>query len=154
MNGQSERPARGVGGGTIAVLVTSAFLTSGLLVGLAVTAVLESRIEFSLFLGIPAGLLAGVLVAWGVWRGLSGADQPRRRSVAWAVAGFSLAFLLSFGALVLFLNEGSAMSLGLGLAGGLVGGVLAYLYARTGQHRWSKPPSSTEAEGKRGPSRE
>jgi hypothetical protein len=154
MAGQRDQPAQAIGGGTTVVLVASAAVASGLLVGLAVTAALESRIEFSLFLGIPAGLLASVLAGWGVWRGLTAVSDPRRRSVAWAVAGFSLAFLLTFGALVLLLNEGATMSLGLGLAGGLVGGLLAYLYARTGRHRRSGLPPSGEAGGKRDSTRE
>ncbi|MFB6103526.1 MAG: hypothetical protein ABEJ57_00380 [Halobacteriaceae archaeon] len=49
---------------------TAVALTTGavtfLLVAVAVTAALEPRIEFSVFLGLPAGFIAGVLVTAGV----------------------------------------------------------------------------------------
>ena len=113
-------------------------ITAFLVAGIAVTALLEPRIEFSLFLGIPTGVFAGVLVAWGVNRGLTTEEDPRRRSVAWTVGGFSLAFLFSLVGFVLVLDEGVAMSLGLSLAGGLVGGLLAFLFARLGRSGQSR----------------
>ena len=138
MNGSFVTPERDSGTATRLALVASAFLASGLLVGLGVTAALEPRIEFSLFLGIPTGVFAGVLVAWGVNRGLTTEEDPRRRSVAWTVGGFSLAFLFSLVGFVLVLDEGVAMSLGLSLAGGLVGGLLAFLFARLGRSGQSR----------------
>jgi len=45
------------------VVALAAGTAAFLLVAVAVTAALEPRIEFSVFLGLPAGFIAGVLVA-------------------------------------------------------------------------------------------
>lgn len=55
-----------------------------LLVGVAVTAALESMIEFSLFIGLPAGFVAAILVTAVVAMTL---DDPNPRRNAVGVAG-------------------------------------------------------------------
>lgn len=114
------------------VLVPSTFFATALLVGGAVSALLEPWIEFSLFLGIPAGLLAGVVAAGGVAAGFVVENSPVRTQIAMGVAGFSLAFLLSFGGVLLVLDAGVVISLGLSVVLGLVGGVFAYVRSRPG----------------------
>lgn len=111
------------------VLVPGTFFATAVLVGGAVTAILEPRIEFSLFLGIPAGLLFGVVGSAFVAAGLVSQESLRRR-IASAAAGFSLAFLLSFAVALLVLDAGTVVSLGFSVVLGLVGGVFAYARSR------------------------
>lgn len=101
------------------VLATSAGLAAFLLVGGTATAIFEQWIEFSLFIGIPIGLLAGVVAGGGVAAGLSEEASTRQR-IAKIVAGFSLGFLLSLAVLLLFWNGGMTVSLGISIAVGLV----------------------------------
>ena len=69
-------------------------VAGSLVVGLAVTALLGSRIAFSALVGIPAGLLAGAAAAGAVYLGLE-ADTRRRRRVAFAVAAAGAGFLVT-----------------------------------------------------------
>lgn len=108
------------------VLVPATFFATAVLVGGAVAALLEPRIEFSLFLGIPAGLLSGVVVSAFVAAGLV-ARRSLRRRIATAAAGFSLVFLLSFGGLLLVLDAAVVVTLGLSVVLGLVAGVLGFV---------------------------
>lgn len=113
------------------VLVPGTFFATAVLTGGAVTAIFEPRIEFSLFLGIPAGLLTGVLVSAFVAAELVSRDSFRRR-IAMGVAGFSLAYLLSFVGALLILDAGVVGSLVLAIVLGLAGGVLAYVRSNSG----------------------
>lgn len=108
------------------VLVPATFFATAVLVGGAVAALLEPRIEFSLFLGIPAGLLFGAVVSAFVAAGLV-ARRSLRRRIATAAAGFSLVFLLSFGGLLLVLDAAVVVTLGLSVVLGLVAGVLGFV---------------------------
>lgn len=65
-----------------------------LIVGVAVTEFAQSWIEFSLFLGIPAGLASGVFTAAGVYLGLADDAPASRRRVAGAFAAFGVSFLI------------------------------------------------------------
>lgn len=105
------------------VLAAGVGLATFLLVGGAVTAILEQWIEFSLFIGIPVGLLAGVLAAGGIAVGLSEEASTRQR-IAKIVAGFSLGFLLSLAVLLLIWNGGFTLTVGISIAVGLVTAVL------------------------------
>lgn len=105
------------------VLAASGGLATFLLVGGAVTAIIEQWIEFSLFIGIPVGLLAAVLAAGGVAIGLS-EDATTKQRIAKIVAGFSLGFLLSLAVLLLVWNGGITVSLGISIGIGLVAAVL------------------------------
>lgn len=64
------------------------------LVGAIVTELLAPRIEFSLFLGIPAGLIAGVAAALVVAARLEDHDHARRRP-AIALSGFGVGFVIA-----------------------------------------------------------
>lgn len=62
-------------------------------VGALVTEVAAPRIEFSLFIGLPAGLVAGVAVAAFTYLRL-GSTDPNRRRPAIALTMFGAAFLV------------------------------------------------------------
>jgi len=70
-----------------------------LIVGVAVTEFANSWIEFSLLLGIPAGLAAGAFTAGAVYLGLADDAPVGRRRVAGAFAAFGVGFIV---ALVVF----------------------------------------------------
>ena len=83
-------------------------------------------IEFSLFLGIPAGFLAGVAAAAVVFLRLED-PEPSRRRPAIALAGFGVAFLV-----VLLLAVGAfrlrnSVALPIAAVGGFIGAAVAYL---------------------------
>jgi hypothetical protein len=64
-----------------------------LLVGVAVTELDAQQTEFSVFLGIPAGLIAAVVAVLAVLLGLAdGSTRGRRRAVA-GVAVFGVTFV-------------------------------------------------------------
>lgn len=107
-------------------LTIAAGIATVLVVGVAVTELLQPRIEFSLLVGIPAGLFAGAVVAavvaWSVGEGRSA--QQRRLAVA--LGSFAAAFLavLVAGAL---LSVGTVLGTVAGVAVGLVAALGAYL---------------------------
>jgi len=63
------------------------------IVGAVVTELAAPSIEFSLFIGLPAGFVAGIGVAAFVYLRL-GAEEPTRRRPAIALTGFGAAFLV------------------------------------------------------------
>ena len=65
-----------------------------LVVGVAVTELLGSVVGFSLFVGIPVGVLAAVVVAAFVLVGSRPGAAGGRRRAALAVSGFSVTFLV------------------------------------------------------------
>lgn len=79
--------SRSIGAALVAGIATF------LVVGVAVTELAFAWIEFSLFVGVPVGLVAGAFVAAGVYLGLADDAPERRRRVALAVAGFGAVFL-------------------------------------------------------------
>lgn len=82
VNPQRARVAFGVG------------LTTFLLVGVAATELAATAVEFSVFVGIPAGLLAGALAAVSTYRRLGGDAGERFRRAAAAAAVFGYAVLV------------------------------------------------------------
>jgi len=74
-------------------------LVAFLIVGVTVTEFTQSWIEFSLFLGIPAGLATGAFTAAGVYLGLADDAPAGRRRIAGAFAAFGAVFIV---ALVVF----------------------------------------------------
>lgn len=62
-------------------------------VGAVVTELAAPSIEFSLFIGLPAGFVAGIAVAAFVYLRL-GAEEPTRQRPAIALTGFGAAFLV------------------------------------------------------------
>lgn len=64
------------------------------LVGVIVTELAAPSIEFSLFVGVPAGLVAGVVTAILVFTGLE-RPSPARRRPAHAIAVFGAVFVVA-----------------------------------------------------------
>jgi hypothetical protein len=93
----------------------AAGIATVLVVGLAVTELLQPRIEFSLLVGIPAGLFAGAVVAAAVAWGSSAGSTAQRRLLASSIGAAATTFLVVVGAGVV---------LALGVAGTVVVGVL------------------------------
>lgn len=95
------------------------------LVGAAVTELLAAWIEFSLFLGIPAGLLAGGAAAFLVLVRLEDRSATRRRP-ALAAAGFGVTFVATL--LLGTFGVGLPNSIAIPAAAvvGLVGAVAGY----------------------------
>jgi hypothetical protein len=110
-------------------VATGAGVTTFLLVTVAVTSLLERWIEFSVFVGLPAGLLAGVLAFGAVAFRLAGAAPGPRRRLAGAVTGFSAAFLLTLLGLTIGWNGSVALSIGVALGVGVLGLLIGYVTA-------------------------
>jgi hypothetical protein len=73
-----------------------------------VTALLASRIEFSIFVGLPVGILVGILTTWFVyWRLGRAASEPGGGRGANALVATAIAYVL-------------AMALGVTFGGGVV----------------------------------
>lgn len=68
----------------------AAFLT----VGVIVTELVAPAIEFSVFLGLPTGLLAGVVVLILTYRWLAPSRSPTVRRPALAAVAFGVVFLI------------------------------------------------------------
>jgi ABC-type antimicrobial peptide transport system permease subunit len=77
-------------------LAVAAGLAAFLAVGAAVTEVALRWIEFSLFVGLPVGGVAGVTAAALVALGSGDEASDRQRAVGAAVGAFGVAFLLAF----------------------------------------------------------
>lgn len=109
-------------------LTLAAGLATFFVVGVAVTELLQSRIAFSLLVGLPAGLVAGAfaasLVAWGVTEGA----PAQRRRLATAFGTFGLGFLVVLVAGSL-LSVGVTISIVIGVGVGVVIAIASYLRA-------------------------
>ncbi len=110
-------------------VATAAGLTTFLLATVAVTSLFERWIEFSVFVGLPAGLLAGVLAFGAVAYRLAGAAPARQRRLVGAVGGFSAAFLLSLLGLMIGFGGSVALSIGVALLVGVIGLLIGYVTA-------------------------
>lgn len=101
-------------------------LASFLVVGLAVTAVAERWIEFSLFVGLPAGLVAGAVAAAAVYLGAADDGPAERRRVATSFGLFGIGFLATLVVLALA-GQGLVVSTVVGVAVGLVAALVGYV---------------------------
>lgn len=106
-------------------LALLAGIATFLVVGIAVTALLEPRIEFSVFLGIPAGLGAGAVAAAAVYLGLGDDAPAERRRVALAFGLFGAGLLATLVVLAAA-GQGVVLSIAAGVVVGLVAGVVGY----------------------------
>ncbi|ELZ24477.1 hypothetical protein C477_00910 [Haloterrigena salina JCM 13891] len=104
--------------------LVAARLATYLIVTVAVTDLLRSRIEFSLLVGIPSGLVAGAVaggvVAWGFADG-----APERRRIASAFGAFAITVLVAIVAGSL-LPVGTALTVVVGTVVGLLTAVGVY----------------------------
>ncbi|WP_247008120.1 hypothetical protein [Halorientalis litorea] len=109
-------------------LALAAGVSAFVLVAVAVTELASSRIEFSLFLGLPAGLVAGAvttaLVAVGLGR------SPASRRFALAAAAFGVAFPLSLVAIAFLVGSGILTAMAVAVVVGTAAAVGTYVRAR------------------------
>lgn len=110
-----------------------------LVVGVGVTELAQPKIEFSLFVGIPAGIVAGAFAASAVYVGT--ADSSRRsRRVGGSIAAFGAAFLLSMLVLGLVGNIGIVLSMPVSIVVALVAAGAIYVFVRDGAASGSESP--------------
>jgi len=107
-------------------LALSSGIAVFLLVGVAVTEFAHSWIEFSLFLGIPAGLATGAFTAGAVYLGLAEDAPLNRRRIAGAIAAFGVAFVALLMILGLIVNAGVTTAIVSSVVVALVIAALAY----------------------------
>ena len=120
-------------------LALAAGIATFLLVGVLVTELTAARVEFSLFLGIPAGLVAGTAAAAVVFARLGDPD-PAKRRVALASGGFGVAFV---GVLLLLaggLGVRNSIALPIATVAAGIGALITYASLGTGG---SRPDEST-----------
>ncbi|WP_436927697.1 hypothetical protein [Halosimplex amylolyticum] len=98
-----------------------------LVVGVAVTELAQSWIEFSLFLGIPAGLATGAVTAAAVYLGLADDAPVGRRRIAGAFAAFGVGFIVSFVVLGWIVDIGVTTAIIISVFVALVIAAVAYL---------------------------
>lgn len=111
-----------------------------LVVFVAVSELLVPTIEFSVLVGIPAGLIAGVAAIAGVLLGLGERSRGPTRSLAVALGTFGLVLLVALVGALLLLK----VSLTLSLVGGTVLGVLGALAAFLWHRREARTPVGAE----------
>jgi len=102
-----------------------------LVVGVTVTELAAARIEFSVFVGIPAGVVAGMAVTAAVAFELADVDSPQRYRLAGAVAGFGVGFLAAVIVRSGLVGLGVVLSMALGVVVGLVAAVVSYVRGST-----------------------
>lgn len=113
------------------LLATLSGITGFLVVGVGVTEFTSQWIEFSLFLGLPAGLVAGVGTAAAVYLGLATDAPLRRRRMAGALGAFGVGYLAGLLALAGLVNVPVVLSLVLAFVVGLVSAGVAYYRSQT-----------------------
>ena len=77
-----------------ALVALGVAISTFLVVAVVVTELASSTIEFSVFLGLPAGILAGLIAAVATWRLLQASPSDRARRTTAAIAGFGYAVIL------------------------------------------------------------
>lgn len=108
-------------------LALAAGIATFLVVAVAVTELLAGRIEFSLFVGLPAGLLAGAVAAALVALGLETDAPPERHRIAMAAGGFGAAFLLVLALGAGLFDVGTVLALALAAIVALLVAVTTYV---------------------------
>lgn len=102
-------------------LALAAGIATFLIIGAAVSEYTLQWIEFSVFVGIPVGIVSGALVAAAVYLGLSDEAPARRRRIARSIAVFGVAFLL----VLMIANVAFGLGVILGMVVAAVVGALA-----------------------------
>lgn len=99
-------------------------------VGALVTELALPYIEFSLFVGIPVGLVAGLTAFAFVTLGLADDVAPRHRRAALAVGTFGGVFLLVFVVEAVVLGTRNSVALPVAAVVGVGAGAFAFVRAR------------------------
>jgi hypothetical protein len=117
-------------------IALAAAVAAFVIVGVAVTELAGQRMEFSLFVGIPAGLVSGAVAGAAVVIGL-GSEEGGNRRIAAGFGAFGVAFLATFLVGAFLIDAGVVLSI-------LVGGVVGVVAAPIGYLRGPKtPPTAT-----------
>ena len=98
-----------------------------LIVGVAVTEFAQSWIEFSVFLGIPAGLVTGAFTAAAVYLGLANDAPVGRRRIAGAFAAFGVSFIVALVVFGWIVNIGVTTAIVISVVVALAVAAVAYL---------------------------
>ena len=106
----------------------AAGLAAFVLVGVAVTELAASRVEFSVFLGLPAGVTAGVVATLAVLYA-SGDVNPGHQRVGRALGGFGVGFLAGLVGATVVARTGAVVGLVVGVVAGLAAAVLSWARA-------------------------
>lgn len=119
--GTTEAESDRVSGFVTAVLALAAGLAAFSLATVAVTEFAGPRIEFSLFVGLPAGVVAGLVAAVLVGGGLSrGRGRRYRLALAGGVAGGAFLLVGAGVAVLVGVTVGILAGVGTGIVGGAV----------------------------------
>ena len=117
-------------------LALVAGIATTLLVGAAVTEALLPAIEFSVLVGLPAGIAAGLIVGGLVLVGLAGRDTPPRyRHAALAVGVCGLAVLAVFAVAAFAVGVGGTLAIVLGVVAGIFAGGATFLWLEQSDSR-------------------
>ncbi|MFD1563718.1 hypothetical protein ACFR99_09175 [Haloarchaeobius amylolyticus] len=108
----------------------AAGLATFLLVFVIVSEALLPYIEFSVLVGVPAGLVAGALIATVVLVQSSQDDGRTRRPLALALGTFGVTFLVGFVVALGGLQAGVAISIAGAAVLGILSGLVAAVRAR------------------------
>jgi hypothetical protein len=111
-------------------LALAAGLAVLLVVGALVTELALPYVEFSLFVGIPVGAVAGLTATAFVLLGLADDLPTRRRRAAVAVGSFGVVFLLVFVVEAVVLSTRNSVALPVAVIVGVFGGILAFMRTR------------------------
>lgn len=107
----------------------AAGLASFLVTFVAVSELLLPDIEFSVLVGIPAGLVVGAIVAAFVLLHSGRETTQTHHRLAWALGTFGVVHLITFLVATAGLRFGAVVSLGGATAVGLIVGVVVYVYS-------------------------
>ncbi|WP_435102569.1 hypothetical protein [Halarchaeum sp. P4] len=108
---------------------TAAGIATFLVVFVAVSEVLLPYVEFSVLVGIPAGLVAGALAAAFVLSQIGQEDSPTRRNLAKALGTFGVVLLVVF-VLGVVLRVGNTISLVAAAIIGVLAGAGVFVLSR------------------------
>lgn len=118
-------------------LALAAGITAFLVVVVAVTEIAQPWIEFSLFLGIPAGIVAAAFTAAAVYLGLADDAPAGRRRIAGTFGAFGVAYLAALVVLGGIVDIGTALAIVVSAGIALVVAAVAYVRGPSGNGRHS-----------------
>lgn len=107
-----------------ALLAAVAGFAGFMLATVAITAALEPRIEFSVLVGLPIGILVGLATTWYVYSRLA-RSEPGSGRVATALVAAAVGFVLGM-ALPATVGVGLSVSMLVAVSLALVAGLVSY----------------------------